>query len=209
MQPPAPAGNNGTLEITLQCFGFITLERRSLMNGISLYPNSGYNYTSPYAAVSTAAGNTASGNSSLTGVEESKPVVNPGESTKVSPGRKSSPAECQTCKERKYQDGSDEMVSFKSAAHISPEASASTVRAHEQEHVSNAYRKAAKGGGKVISANVSLQRAICPECGRSYVSGGTTSTKISYPNEQTNPYARNQKSADAAMLIGSNLDLAV
>ena len=41
------------------------------MNGISLYPNSGYNYTSPYAAVSTAAGNTASGNSSLTGVEES------------------------------------------------------------------------------------------------------------------------------------------
>lgn len=74
------------------------------MNGISLYPNSGYNYTSPYAAVSTAAGNTASGNSSLTGVEESKPVVNPGESTKVSPGRKSSPAECQTCKERKYQD---------------------------------------------------------------------------------------------------------
>ena len=64
-------------------------------------------------------------------------------------------------------------------------------------------------GGKVISANVSLQRAICPECGRSYVSGGTTSTKISYPNEQTNPYARNQKSADAAMLIGSNLDLAV
>ena len=68
--------------------------------------------------------------------------------------------------------------------------------------------KAAKGGGKVISTNVSLQRAICPECGRSYVSGGTTSTKISYPNEQTNPYARNQKSADAAMLIGSNLDLA-
>ena len=36
------------------------------MNGISLYPNSGYNYTSPYAAVSTAAGNTASGNSSIT-----------------------------------------------------------------------------------------------------------------------------------------------
>ena len=37
-------------------------------------------------------------------------VKNPGESTKVAPGRKSSPAECQTCKERKYQDGSDEMV---------------------------------------------------------------------------------------------------
>ena len=179
------------------------------MNGISLYPNSGYNYTSPYLAVSTAAGSAVSGNASTNGAEESKPVVNPGESMKVSPGRKSSPAECQTCKERKYQDGSDEMVSFKSAAHISPEASASTVRAHEQEHVSNAYKKASQGGGKVISANVSLKRAICPECGRSYVSGGTTSTKISYPNEQTNPYAKNKKSADASVLIGSNIDLAV
>ena len=178
------------------------------MNGISLYPNSGYNYTSPYAAVSTTAGNTASGNSSLTGVEESKPVVNPGESTKVSPGRKSSPAECQTCKERKYQDGSDEMVSFKSAAHISPEASASTVRAHEQEHVSNAYKKAAQGNGKVLSATVSLRTAICPECGRSYTAGGTTSTKISYSDE-SNPYQQNKKSADAAALIGQNLDVAV
>lgn len=138
----------------------------------------------------------------------SKPVVNPGESTHVSPGRKSSPAECQTCKERKYQDGSDEMVSFKSAAHISPESSASRVRAHEQEHVSNAYKKAAQGNGKVISANVSLKTAICPECGRSYVSGGTTSTKISYPNEQTNPYVKNRKAADAAVLIGSNIDIA-
>lgn len=173
------------------------------MSGISFYTSPGYNYTSPYAAASGVAGSTASG----TG--ESKPVVNPGESMKVAPGRKSSPAECQTCKERKYQDGSDEMVSFKSAAHISPEASASTVRAHEQEHVSNAYKKAAKGGGKVISANVSLQRAICPECGRSYISGGTTSTKISYPNEQTNPYAKNKKAADASVLIGSNIDLAV
>ncbi|MCR5747640.1 MAG: hypothetical protein K6G03_08015, partial [Lachnospiraceae bacterium] len=42
--------------------------------------------------------------------EETKPVVNPGESTEVKAGKKVSPAECQTCKERKYQDGSDEMV---------------------------------------------------------------------------------------------------
>ena len=47
---------------------------------------------------------------------------NPGESNVKSPGRKSSPAECETCKNRKYQDGSDEMVSFKSATHISPQA---------------------------------------------------------------------------------------
>jgi len=51
-------------------------------------------------------------------------------------------AKCETCANRKYQDGSDEMVSFKSAAHISPESAGSAVRAHEQEHVSNAYKKA-------------------------------------------------------------------
>lgn len=60
------------------------------MSGISFYPNSGYNYTSPYLAVSTAAGSAVSGNASTNGAEESKPVVNPGESMKVSPGRKSS-----------------------------------------------------------------------------------------------------------------------
>lgn len=141
-------------------------------------------------------------------VQSSKPVVNPGESTVVAPGRKSSPAECETCKNRKYQDGSDEMVSFKSAAHISPEASASRVRAHEQEHVSNAYKKAAQGNGKVLAANVTLKTAICPECGRSYTAGGTTTTKISYSDE-SNPYQQNKKSADAAAFIGKNLDLAV
>lgn len=135
-------------------------------------------------------------------------TVNPGESTRVSPGRKSSPAECETCKNRKYQDGSDEMVSFKSAAHISPEASAARVRAHEQEHVSNAYKKAAKGNGKVLAASVSLKTAVCPECGRSYVAGGTTSTKIQYSDE-SNPYQKNKKSADAAAFTGMNLDLAV
>lgn len=141
-------------------------------------------------------------------VQANKPVVNPGESTVVTPGRKSSPAECETCKNRKYQDGSDEMVSFKSAAHISPEASASRVRAHEQEHVSNAYKKAAQGNGKVLAANVTLKTAICPECGRSYTAGGTTTTKISYSDE-SNPYQQNKKSADAAAFIGKNLDLAV
>lgn len=161
-----------------------------------------FNYANYY-------GNGYAGSYSSSAVSGSqKPVLNPGESTKVSPGRKSSPAECETCKNRKYQDGSDEMVSFKSATHISPEASASRVRAHEQEHVNNAFSKAAQKGGKVISANVSLKTAVCPECGRSYVAGGTTSTQIKYPNE-SNPYTKNKKSADAASLIGSNLDIAV
>ena len=64
------------------------------------------------------------------------------------PGRKSSPAECETCKNRKYQDGSDEMVSFKAAGHIDPSNAAMVVMGHEQEHVSNAYRNAELGGGE-------------------------------------------------------------
>ncbi len=113
--------------------------------------------------------------------------------------------ECQTCKERKYQDGSDEMVSFKSPKHVSPEAAAGAVRAHEQEHVSNAYKKAATDNGKVISASVSIHTAICPECGRSYVSGGTTHTQIKYYNEE-NPYQQDLKSADRAKYSGMNMD---
>ncbi len=137
---------------------------------------------------------------------EKKPIVNPGESTEVQPGKKSSPAECQTCKERKYQDGSDEMVSFKSAQHISPEAAASRVRAHEQEHVSNAYKKAAQGDGKVIQASVSIKMAICPECGRSFVAGGETATKIQYPADK---FSQNRKSAEADATRGRNFDIAV
>ena len=136
-----------------------------------------------------------------------KTIKNPGESTEIQPGKKSSPAECQTCKERKYQDGSDEMVSFKSAAHISPNAAASAVRAHEQEHVSNAYKKASQMDGKVVNASVSIHTAVCPECGRTYVSGGTTHTQIKYGNE-SNPYQRNKKAMDAVGLKGANVDIA-
>lgn len=116
--------------------------------------------------------------------------------------------ECQTCKKRKYQDGSDEMVSFKSPQHVSPENAGAAVRAHEQEHVSNAYKKAAMGNGKVISASVSIHTAVCPECGRTYVSGGTTHTQIKYFNED-NPYQKSLKSADRTKYAGMNLDYAV
>lgn len=116
--------------------------------------------------------------------------------------------ECQTCKNRKYKDGSDEMVSFKTPQHVSPDSAASAVRAHEQEHVSNAYKKAATDNGKVISASVSIHTAVCPECGRTYVSGGTTHTQIKYYNED-NPYQQDLKSADRAKYTGMNLDYAV
>ncbi len=118
---------------------------------------------------------------------------------------KKSPEECQTCKKRKYQDGSDEMVSFKSAAHISPESAGTAVRAHEQEHVRNAYAKASTKNGKVLSASVIIKTSICPECGRSYVSGGTTRTQIKYYNEE-NPYQQDLKAADHDKYTGFHAD---
>ena len=149
----------------------------------------------------------------LTGIQSVQPMEahsilrNPSASTAKAPGRESSPAECETCDSRKYQDGSDEMVSYKSPTRISPERAASAVRAHEQEHVSNAYSDAAKNNGKVLAANVTLKTAICPECGRSYVSGGTTSTQIKYFNEE-NPYQQDLKNTDAIKYKGMNVDIA-
>ncbi len=127
-------------------------------------------------------------------------------SSAVKPGYESSPEECQTCKSRKYQDGSDENVSFKSASHISPSASNARVRAHEAEHVANAYSKAALKDGEVVSASVSIRTSICPECGSTYTAGGETRTVIKYPDE-SNPYQQNQKSLDAAIYPGTNIDL--
>ena len=119
---------------------------------------------------------------------------------------KSSPEDCETCRKRKYVDGSNDInVSFKSAAHVSPNAASSAVRAHEGQHVSNAFKKAEENNGTVVSANVAIHTSICPECGRTYVSGGTTTTQIKYSDE-SNPYQQNFKSADAARYIGSNLD---
>ncbi|MCR5272321.1 MAG: hypothetical protein K6E13_04985 [Lachnospiraceae bacterium] len=115
--------------------------------------------------------------------------------------------ECQTCKNRKYQDGSDENVSFKAAAHISPEASAARVMGHEKEHVANAYTEASQKNGKVISAGVTLHMSRCPECGRMYVSGGVTRTLIKYDKEDdSNPYNQMKKAEDANMYTGINFD---
>lgn len=116
------------------------------------------------------------------------------------------PKECQTCKNRKYQDGSNENVSFKSATHISPSAAGAMVRAHEGEHVSNAYTKAANEDGKVIRTSVTIHTSVCPECGRTYVSGGVTNTAIKYQNED-NPYMKDFKAQQESILKGQNIDL--
>lgn len=172
-------------------------------NGYNYINNTGYNMG---ASVAASGGMTVgAGSAEKVSGTNGKAIVNPGESEKVMPGKKSSPAECKTCKERKYQDGSDEMVSFKSASHISPNAAGAAVRAHEGEHVANAYNKAAKNNGKVLQASVAIHTAVCPECGRTYVSGGTTTTKIKYGDEK-NPYVQNMKNADKGLLSGMNFD---
>ena len=85
--------------------------------------------------------------------------------------------ECQTCENRKYQDGSDDPgVSFKTATHLSPEQAATAVRGHEMEHVVREQAKASREDRQVISQSVTIQTAICPECGTVYASGGTTTT---------------------------------
>ncbi len=113
--------------------------------------------------------------------------------------------ECQTCKNRKYVDGSNEgNVSFKTPGHISPEASATTVKSHEMEHVSNAVKEGNKPNKELISATVSLQVSVCPECGRSYVSGGTTRTTTATYSD--NPYDQARKTIEGSFLAGQNVD---
>lgn len=85
--------------------------------------------------------------------------------------------ECQTCKNRKYQDGSDDPgVSFKTPTNVDPKMAQAAVRGHENEHVVRERAKAAQEDRKVISQSVSYHNAICPECGKVYLAGGTTRT---------------------------------
>lgn len=85
--------------------------------------------------------------------------------------------ECQTCKNRKYQDESDDPgVSFKSASRVAKGAAGAAVRGHEQEHVVRERTKADREGREVVSQSVTIKTGICPECGDSYVAGGETVT---------------------------------
>ncbi|MDR1692682.1 MAG: hypothetical protein LBR72_04930 [Oscillospiraceae bacterium] len=106
---------------------------------------------------------------------------------------------CETCRTRTYQDGSgDAGVSFKAPAHIAPENSAAVVAAHEREHVGNAHAEARQKGARVAFSSVRLFTANCPECGRVYVSGGVTQTRL----------APNPAKLDPG-LLGQYVDMAV
>jgi hypothetical protein len=94
-------------------------------------------------------------------------------------GKKKRPAdgECQTCKERRYKDVSDDStVSFQTPTKLDRTEAAYAVRAHEQQHVSHEHAKAEREGREIVSQNVVIHYAVCPECGKVYVAGGTTTT---------------------------------
>ena len=102
--------------------------------------------------------------------------------------------ECQTCKERKYQDDSDDSgVSFQTPTNIAPEQAASAVRGHEMEHVVREQAKAEREDRKVVSQNVTIHTDICPECGKAYVSGGTTTTTTKADNSDAQQEQQQQQ----------------
>lgn len=90
---------------------------------------------------------------------------------------KSDDGECETCKNRKYQDESDDPgVSFKSAAKVSKGGAEAAVRGHEYEHVSRNQAKADREDKEIVYQSVVIKHGICPECGDVYVTGGETTT---------------------------------
>ena len=54
-------------------------------------------------------------------------------------------------------------------------------------------------------ARISRKNNWTDECGRVYVSGGTTHTRIEYPNE-SNPYQQERKAQDALKYAGANIN---
>lgn len=94
-------------------------------------------------------------------------------------------AKCETCEKRKYQDGSDDPgVSFKTPANAAPKTAASAVRGHEQEPATRERVESEREGRKAVSRTVAYHTGIRPECGKFYVSGGTTRTVTAADNAE-------------------------
>ena len=116
--------------------------------------------------------------------------------------------ECETCKNRTYQDGSaDPGVSFKAPGHIDPGSSGAAVRAHEQEHVTNEQARARSEGKRVVSQSVRIFTSVCPECGRAYVSGGETRTVTASAGNRSSAISQYNKSKIPS--AGSKINSAV
>ena len=83
------------------------------------------------------------------------------------------------------------------------------VRAHEQEHVRHETAKAEREG-KEAETRVSIHYGACPECGRVYVSGGTTQVvtrERAEPAPVQPPAATPDVAPAAAPSMAAGLDL--
>lgn len=131
--------------------------------------NIGYDLTK----VSGVAGNYAGMNTAGIGTGKSSGAIGAANSAKETNGIE----ECETCRNRKYQDKSnDPGVSFKSPSNLDPSQAATAVYSHEREHYTREEDKADAEGKEVLSNSIILFTDVCPECGKTYVAGGETTT---------------------------------
>ena len=85
--------------------------------------------------------------------------------------------QCEKCRSRRYQDGSnDSRVSFQMPTVMDPVKARSRVMSHEMEHVRSEQHKAKQENKVVVSQSVRIMNDRCEECGRNYVKGGFTRT---------------------------------
>lgn len=182
---------------------------------MTISPIMGSSYYNPYGAYNTYSGSSEAAAQGMPDTvqegEDGRVVIrNPGESTRKQAGRKSSPAECETCKNRKYQDGSDDPgVSFKSAAKISKGSAEATVRGHEYEHVNRNQAKADREGKEIVYQSVIIKHGICPECGDVYVTGGETTTVTRDKPQEHTDERFNVGLVDMQQNMGHLLDMLV
>jgi len=104
---------------------------------------------------------------------------------------------CYTCENRKYVDQSnDASVSFQTPTNISPNMAAAAVASHENEHVRNEQARAHRDGREIINQTVTLTYDCCPECGRNYVSGGTTRTTSVSKSDSDNAFSEEAQAGE-------------
>lgn len=152
----------------------------------------------PWAAEDTGEG--------ISGVKGDEAEDIPAVEDKESAAEVAEDAKCETCEKRKYQDGSDDPgVSFKTATRVAPETAQAAVRGHEMEHVVREQAKAKREGRKVVSQSVTYHTGICPECGKIYISGGTTRTVTAANNAAENKRESLRKRFSGKTL-GTSLD---
>lgn len=156
--------------------GMSVYRRNSLGKGAGQYSAAGGTLVNGTQKNGTVYGNTPTDGTSVWGTPKDG-TKNGRISEEADRKRRFDSFECQTCKNRKYQDGSDDSgVSFQTPTRVDPRAAASKVRSHEQEHVSRNQAKAEREGNEIVAQSVTIHTGICPECGKVYVSGGTTRT---------------------------------